>query len=106
MNPGLENKETSGISLTPSAGTPGADCQDGFTYPPEQVEEATPLDVVQLLLPPPPPMVCTPFTSWGLLQLASGLAPALRITNTLFVQLLFQVVSGIYPTAEDCCGSL
>jgi hypothetical protein len=95
MNPGLANNETSGMSLTLSAGTPGADCQEGFGYPPEQVDGVAPSDIVQPLLPPPPPLVCTPFTSWGLLQLASGVAPALRITNTLFVQLLFQVVSGI-----------
>src|SRR6266478_3235157 len=106
MNPGLANKETSGMSLTPSAGTPGAACQEGFAYPPEQLEGATPSDVVQLLLPPPPPLVCTASTNWGLLQLASELAPAPRITNALFVQLLFQVVSGTYPIAEACCGSL
>ena len=96
MNPGLANKETSGMSLTPSAGTPGTDCcQVGFAYPPEQLEGAAPSDVVQLLLPPPPPLVSTAlFASWGLLQLASGLAPNLKKMKTLFVQVSFHVVSG------------
>jgi hypothetical protein len=95
MNPLLANKETSGMSLAPSAGTPGADCQDGFVYPPVQLETSVPPDVMQLLFPPPPaPPVSTAFASWGLLQLASGVAPALKKTYTEFVQESFQVVSG------------
>jgi hypothetical protein len=82
MNPALANKETSGMSLALSVGTPGATCQDGFAYPPEQLDRVTPSEVVQLLLPPPPAKVSTAFTNWGLLQLASGLVPALMKMKT------------------------
>ena len=100
MKPGLAKRETSGMSRAPSLGTPGADCQVGFAYPPEQLEVSIPSDDVQLLLPPLPPLTRTPCTSWELLQLASGLPPAPRITKAPFVQLPFHVVSGMYPIAE------
>src|ERR1700722_5262335 len=97
-NPELANKETSGMSLAPSAGTPGADCQDGFGYPPEQLDGLAPSDEMQLLLPPPPPVtstrpgVCESIRA--LLQLASGVLPYFRTTKILFVHILFHVLSG------------
>src|SRR5579862_3469361 len=102
MNPELANKDTSGISLAPSAGTPGADCQDGLPYPPPQLD---PLGEVQLLLPPPAAIVSTQFNARLLLQLASGVAPYSKTSKTLLVQVLFQVVSGTYPSADAWCGS-
>jgi len=51
MKPPLANNETSGMSLALSAGTPGADCQEGLAYPPVQLEVFAPLELMQLLLP-------------------------------------------------------
>ena len=83
------------MSLTPSAGTPGADCQEGLGYPPEQVEGVAPSEVMQLLLPPPPATVWTAPEALGLLQLASAEVPAPTAIYAGLVQLLFQTVSGM-----------
>src|SRR6266550_5866747 len=71
-----------------------------------QLDVLAPSEVVQLLLPPPPAIVSTKCDAREPLHVDSALLPPPRITKTLFVHVLFQVVSGMYPRAEASFGSL
>ena len=84
------------MSRLPSAGTPFPDCQEGFAYPPAQVDGVVPPGVVQLLTPPDPP---TGTSTYGIsresLQLVSGLELKFGGPKAWLVQVEFQGISGI-----------
>ncbi len=51
------NRDKSGTSRLPSAGTPVPVCHEGLGYPPAQLELVSPVGFVQLLTPPLPAMM-------------------------------------------------